>query len=189
MPSTRQLVTDKLLSVLSDPVTGFNARFAAVAESYGVDNAFEIDWTPGSLNFAEVYLSPDQIEMANMLPADDGVCVLLYTSTSVTNSGDERQKPSLFSGKILAHVDFILKRKTIRLLRQGVNLPSDTAGTLEKLSNSIEDAFLSTVMDSSVDWAPVSFNGDFQCSREPFLFGGDGWQSRIPFQLMCEVHA
>jgi hypothetical protein len=43
-------------------------------------------------------------------------------------------------------------------------------------------------MAPDVDWFPVSFNGDFQCSREPFLFMGDGWQARIPFQLMCEVH-
>jgi hypothetical protein len=188
MPSTRQLVTDKLLSVLSDPATGFNPRFAAIAPSYGVDNTFEIDWTPGSVNFAEVYLDPSQVEFANMLPAENGVCVLLYTSTSVTNSGDERQKPSLFSGKILAHVDFILKRKTIRLLRQGANLPSDSGGTLEKLVNTIEDAFLACVMAPAVSWSPVSFNGDFQCSREPFLYAGDGWQSRIPFQLVCEVH-
>ena len=188
MPSTRQLVTDTLLSVLADSITGFNPRFANIAATYGLDGAFAIDWTPGSVNFAEVYLAPDQIEFANMIPGDDGVCVLLYTSTSMTNSGEERQKPATFSGKIMAHVDFILKRKTIRLLRQGANLPSDSGGTLEMLSNAIEDAFVSTVMDATVDWSPVCFNGDFQCSREPFLFTGDGWQSRIPFQLMYEVH-
>jgi hypothetical protein len=97
----------------------------------------------------------------------------MYTSTSATNSGEDRQKPSTFSGKILLHVDFILKRKTIRLLRQGANLPSDAGGTLERLANAIEDAFLAAVMDRLAAWPPVSFDGDFQCSREPYLFNGD----------------
>jgi hypothetical protein len=67
-------------------------------------------------------------------------------------------------------------------------LPPDVTGDMEILPDAIEDAFLTTVMAPNVDWFPVSFNGDFQCSREPFLFMGDGWQARIPFQLMCEVH-
>lgn len=189
MPVTRQLVSSTILNVLADPANGFNVQLRALAEAYGVANPFEIDWTPGSPNFAQIYLAPEQIEFANLIPSDDGVCVLLYTSISATNAGEERQKPSTFSGPIMAHVDFILKRKTIRLLRQGANLPSDAGGNLEQLSNAIEDAFLSTIMAPAVDWSPVDFNGDFQCAREPFLFTGDGWQSRIPFQLMCEVHA
>jgi len=189
MPRSRPRVSDTLRGILANPATGFNARFAALAAGYAVANPFAIDWTSGSANFAEIYLAPDQIEYANLIPGDDGVCVLLYTSISATNSGDERQKPSTFSGQIMAHVDFILKRKTIRLLRQGANLPSDLGGNLEQFANAIEDAFLSTIMDFTVDWSPVDFNGDFQCAREPFLFTGDGWQSRIPFQLMCEVHA
>jgi hypothetical protein len=188
MPITRQLVIDSLAGILSDPVTGFNPRFEAVAAAYGLENPFVIDWTSGSANFAEVYLAPEQIDYANLIPGDNGVCVLVYTSMSATNSGDQRQKPATFSGRILAHVDFILKRKTIRLLRQGVNLPSDSNYSLESLPNAIEDAFLSTVMDRQAAWGAVSYDGDFQCAREPFLFNGDGWQARIPFQLMCEVH-
>ena len=36
--------------------------------------------------------------------------------------------------------------------------------------------------------APVSFNGDFSCAREPSAFLGDGWQQRLPFILLTEVH-
>jgi len=189
MPYTRQAVVDQALAILADPATGFNPRFAALATAYGVANPFTIDWEIGSANFAELYVAPEQIDYANLIPGDDGVCVLMYTSTSATNTGEDRQKPSTFSGKILLHVDFILKRKTIRLLRQGENLPSDAGGTLERLANAIEDAFLAAVMDRLATWPPVSFDGDFQCAREPYLFNGDGWQTRIPFQLLCEVHA
>ena len=188
MPLTRKLVSDTLLGILGDPTAGFNAQFMAIAGAYSIDNPFEIDWGAGSANFAQVYIAPEQIDYADLIPADGGTCVLLYTSTSVTNSGEERQKPSIFSGRIMAHVDFLLRRKTLRLLRQGVNLPSDSGGNLENLANAIEDAFLSTVMARSAEWSPVNFNGDFQCAREPFVYTGDGWQARIPFQLVCEVN-
>jgi len=188
MPSTRKVVRETLLAVLADPDTGFNANLANVGAAYGIDSIFEIDWTTGSPNFFQGNIAPDQIVSADLIPDEAGVCVALYTSVSQTNSGDERQKPSIFSGKILLHVDFYLRRRKLHILRQGDSLPPDVTGDMEILPDAIEDAFLTTVMAPDVDWFPVSFNGDFQCSREPFLFMGDGWQARIPFQLMCEVH-
>ena len=188
MGNNRQVIVDQLVAILANDTTGFNARLAEVATEYGIANAITIDWTSGSANFAEVFIRPEQIEYAGLLPGDEGVCALIYTSSSITNQGEERQKPSTFSGKVLLHVDFYLKRKTIRLLRQGADLPSDSSYSLERLPNAIEDAFLATVMDKLADWAPVSFNGDFQCTREPFQFNGDGWQMRIPFQLLCEIY-
>jgi hypothetical protein len=187
MPATRLIARQKLVSILADPANGFNARLAAIATEYGI-HPFEIDWTPGSPTFFCASVAPEQIDSTGMLPADDGICVVLYTSVSQTNSNEERQKPSIFSGKLMLHVDFYLSRRVLNLLRHGKNLPADSAGDLEALPDAIEDAFLQTVMAKSVDWSPVDFNGDFSCSREPFLFSGDGWQQRLPFILMCEVH-
>jgi hypothetical protein len=187
MPSTRQLARAKLVSILADPAVGFNVHLAAVAAQYGIA-PFEIDWAPGSPNFFQGFVAPGQIGDADLIPAGDGVCVALYTSVSQTNSNDERQKPSIFSGKILLHADFYMLRKTLRLLRQGANLPSDSGGDLEEFVDAIEDAFLTTVMARAVDWSPVSFNGDFSCAREPLVFNGDGWQQRLPFNLLCEVN-
>jgi hypothetical protein len=189
MPMTRQTVIDQLVQILADADTGFNANLAAIATDYGLSDAFEVDWTPGSSNFAEAFVVPDQIDFTEMLPRDDGVCVLAYTSTSVMNQGEELQKPAVFSGRIMAHVDFFLKRKTIRLLRQGGRLPSDASYSLEQLPNAIEDAFLATVNATHAGWWPVSYNGEFMCAREPFRFNGDGWQMRIPFTLLCQIHA
>jgi hypothetical protein len=133
MPSTRKVVRETLLAVLADPDTGFNANLANVGAAYGIDSIFEIDWTTGSPNFFQGNISPDQIVSADLIPDEAGVCVALYTSVSQTNSGDERQKPSIFSGKILLHVDFYLRRRKLHILRQGDSLPPDVTGDMEIL--------------------------------------------------------
>jgi hypothetical protein len=188
MPSTRLLVRQTALRILADPSVGFNAHLAAIAASYGIAHPFAINWTPGSQNFFQGYVAPDHIEQTDLLPAGDGVSVAMYTSQSQTNAGDERQKPSTFSGKILLHVDFYFRRSTLNLLRQGAKLPGDDGGDLDSLPDAVEDAFLQTVMAPHAGWSPVSFNGDFSCAREPFAFLGDGWQQRLPFILLTEVH-
>lgn len=86
------------------------------------------------------------------------------------------------------HVDFYFRRSTLNFLRQGARLPGDDSGDLDSLPDAVEDAFLQTVMAPHAGWAPVSFNGDFSCAREPFAFLGDGWQQRLPFILLTEVH-
>ena len=179
MPQTRKLVRDKLLAVLADQMNGFNARFA---------EPLNLDWGAGSMTLIQAFVAPEQLPVSDLIPADQGICVALYTSTSQTNSNEERQKPSIFSGKILVHVDFHLVRRPLRLPIQGRDLPNEAGNDLESLLDAIEDAFLLTIMSPSVDWSPVDFNGDFSCARDALELTGDGWQQRLPFTLLCEVH-
>ena len=61
MPQISKFVRDALKAQLSANSTGFNARLAAIAPTYGVDAA-QIDWTDSSTNFIFGRVAPELFE-------------------------------------------------------------------------------------------------------------------------------
>lgn len=168
---TRKRIRDAAVGALSDVVTGFNARLAALATDYGI-TPFVIDFGPTSRNFLQSYLSPDQVDFSNVAtyPA-----MVVYTASS-ENTNIEKFR--LFSGQVELYIDVYLR------YRQSLE-SRDT----ESIADAVEDALTQILNDPLMPWpATVAYNGGFRSPREPLALLGDGYEQRIPVQLLFEVN-
>lgn len=169
-----KIVTDELFQKLSDESTGFNAFYQEAAAEYGTLTVVEVDWSPGSKQFMQAYLSPDEVKDSQLTGYAKPV-VALYTSVS-ENTNDEKFR--IFSGNITAHVDIYYKS------RQGA--PVDD---LEKVFNSIKAAVLNVFNQRDVIWSSsLAYNGEFSCNPDPIELYGDGYVGRVPFEIVFEVN-
>ena len=173
MISTRKALRDAMKAVLSDATTGFNARLASSAVSYGI-TAFTITWTTGSRNFFQGWLDPTDAETISQLFADSALC--LYTSSAVN---EHRQKPSKFSGPIVGHVDIYLK------FRDGIET-DDT----ESICEACEAAVIECFANPAAAWpANVTFGDQFNGQWGPIQLLQDGWMRVVPCAFVFEVNA
>lgn len=164
--------------MLADATTGFNARLAAIAASYGI-TAFAVDWDLNSTSFIQSFVDPSAVDVAPLIPAD--VAALLYTSLSSESHEQEgRTKFARYSGQIILHLDFYLR------FDDGMEpLERNT----EDIADAIEDAVIQVLRRTDADWpAGVVFNGDVASPRESIVHLADGYGQRIPFTFLFEVH-
>jgi hypothetical protein len=167
----RKLVRDAILSLLSDPSTGFNPTLAALAGAYGI-SPFQIDFTGASGNFAISHIDKSNIEHSQLLEFPGGC---LYTTDAV-DKGDPHG--FYFAGAVMAHVVFFVRE------RQGVE-----GFNTEDPFDAIEDAVLSVVNRPGNQWpAGVAFQRQAEMSREYLFPLGDGYGTSIPIGLLFGVY-
>ena len=183
MPQVRKPIEDALLAVLADSTNGFNAELAAIAVTYKI-TAFTIDWTEGPTvtNFGLVELEPDAAEtFFSSFPA-----AALYTSTSMN---ERRMKFKVFSGQVLAGIDFWLRYRALKDLQHGGNEWGGT-NNYQKLPNAVEDAILQMLDDQKATLRASGYywNGDYLCERTKVAIAGDGHEQLMTFTLGFERH-
>ena len=157
----RKRVRDAAIGFLADPGTGFNPKFYALADIYGVA-AFEIDFSPDSRNFAQCFVDPDNVEKSQLL---DFPGVTVYT-TEAEDIGEPRGLA--FFGNVILAVDFYVR------LREGAERNT------EDLMDAVEDAVLSALNDPSNDWPPgVLFSRITKVDRQSVQPLADGFHQLI----------
>lgn len=180
MKAYRKAAREAVLRILSDEVTGFNARMADLAQEYFVE-PFSIDFSPTSTNFIQsaVGVDTDNFAYSKMFPKPLGMT--LYTVGAV-NTKD--QNSGFFSGQVECRIDAYLQFSA--KLREG--LDTIEGGNTEDALDAIEEAILLCLHDDAAAWGPVSYNLDVTTARGALKTTGDGWQQRISIILVCGVH-
>ncbi len=181
MAQVRKLVRDAVRRILSNPSTGFNARFAALAADYGVDPV-EIDFiSEDSESFlqARVPRDSDDIQYTQLFPAP--LALVLYTDDL---ANQKLQNSPFFSGLVSCRLDFYIVERD----RNQPEIAAVRLGDNESIAEAVEEAALNAlVFSSDLDWGPVTFNLDFQSERGDLRIEPDGQSQRISIVLACEV--
>lgn len=157
---------------LADAATGFNAKLAAVASTYGIQ-PFTIDWSATSKNFFRGFIDPNDVD--DSTPSRYPL-VMLY---SITSSNDHDSMPRVFSGKVTLGLDFHVTWKQGNALKN-----------FEDLGDAIEDAVYAVFSDGN--W-PQLWGAQYACqtgitlSKRPVESGGEHWRQTISFRLVFQV--
>lgn len=176
----RKTLRDAVVSVLADETSGFNARLAASAVTYGIiPFTINFDAPPqGDIPHPDQNFFLGNIEAASVetSPLMSFPAACLYT-TDALDRGDPRGMG--FTGEVAANLDFYVR------YRIGVE-PFDT----ESILDAIEDAVISTLNDPPVQWpVGVLFMRNTRVTRDGIRELADGWQQRIMIRTVFGVYA
>lgn len=177
MPLIRAPQRAKLEALISNPSTGFNPAYAAMRALYitaGFNpGAITINFSPGTGQFFQGYLSSDAIDVSQLV---NPPAFCLYTSLSNSRDADS-EKYRIFSGTVIGHLDFYYKRL------DGVEV-DDTEDTMDCVEDTIAAL---TATPGTPDWSGGTYFGSYSCSRDPLIEFGDGYAQRLPFQFAFRV--
>lgn len=172
----RKTVRDAIVAVLAEPSTGFNARLAAYATTYGI-TPITIDFTGAADNFALSRISIETLEQSALINLDP-LSACLFTGPSA-DTGLPRGIP--FSGTVDAHLRLFYRPRSGA---EGYNT--------EDWIDAIEDAALSAINSPSVVWPinqsiSVIFSRQCAADRTEIHQLSDGHMQmseiRIPFEV------
>ena len=165
----RKVTRDAVRTALSAAVTGFNAQLAAIAAAYSIV-PYTIDWAAESRQTFQGYISPEQIDVSQIV---EYPAVVLYTSDAINENFEKGHR---FGGQVQAHMDWYLRFKT------GIEVDD-----VESILDATEDAALEAINDYSAWPANVIYNRQFQVSRDAISLLGEGWEQRIAVQMLFHV--
>lgn len=156
-------------NALADATTGFNARCALLAPTYGVQ-AISIDFTlPGSKSFAIANIDPVQLleQVGRKAPL-----MVLY-SKGFRSQQETNRVP--FEGFVPVFADIVFGFK------------SDTIfGNLELTGSMIEDVMSRILYET--EWAPPVYQvADYSGDRTSLETGDKYWLQRLKFQVTFRV--
>jgi len=172
MPQVSKLFRDAVIAKLSHATTGFNARLAAVASTYGI-TAFEIDFTTGS-NFFQGALTPDVLARSSRVQAP---FMCLY-ATGWHNENQEKSR--VFSGPVDLTLD-------VELAWQQDN-PDET--NFESMADAVEDVILATLNESTHSgWGSVVYAKQIECVRSPVSLDASSFSQSLSFNMTAVVNA
>ena len=174
-----ELVDERLKLALSDPVTGFNARWAAIIAARPAANlpAITIDWSDDSTNYIRHALDPGDLFKSRFPSSPLGIAQ--YTSECAADP--DGTKGFYFDGTVLAHVDFYV-------VREGGVIAVESKA--EAFKHAIVNAALQAVHDRNLTLFqanPVLYNGDFRSIPELVIQTDDGYVHRVPIEFLFTV--
>lgn len=177
---TRFNVRRAIRELMADRQYGFLAQFERIAESYGLSEIPEIDWNPGSRNFAQVNLQPeDALErFQGNLPG-----CLLYTT--VSNSPGAKIRFNSYSGEILAHLDFY--RATGWTVGDEPTLEGED---MESVADAYEMAAYMVMSRADIRWPDygVTYDANLTVDRtQNIILVGDGYHQIIPVFMAFQI--
>ena len=176
MANFRRAARRAIYDRLADPSTGFNARLAAVAGDYAIENVPVIEFQEGSGTVFEGFLVPSDATSISEIAQRFGgerLALVLYTSQAV----DQREtKMAKFSGPVLVNMDFYW------MALNGAEL-----GQTENVADALEDAVFECLRAPAVSWPDRIGLGAMECTRDPVSLEGDGYIQRIPMVAELSV--
>ena len=175
MAQISKRVREAVILRLADATDGLNARFAAIASAYGINDPskYSIDFATGSKQFFQGFLGPDDIESTTPLKYP---LVCLYSAGS---SNQNLQKFTRFSGVVTIGLDIhVTWRK------------SSAMQSFEDLGDAFEDSVIGLLNDPT--WAasygaPIAYNGEISFQKTPLVLEGENWRQSLLFRLIFQV--
>lgn len=166
-----KIVREAVQGQLSMPVSGINARLAAIAEGYGLD-PYVIDWTNESSNFIYGRVTPQAFEASSVFTYP------LLTIDTVRSQDTRRIKFATFAGPVIVTIDVHHSWIDSAVL-------ADFASTVDMT----EDAIVSCMNDQEVQTWPgnLLWNGQITLQRGQIMMGGNGWLQSAQFICNFEL--
>lgn len=165
-------VRDAVKAQLSDPQAGLNYRLSALAGGYGMDAAYEIDWSGTSQNFIFGRVAPEQFEETSAFSYP------LLTIDTVRTQDTRRIKFATFAGPVVATIDV-----------HHSWIEESVLADFASMVDLTEDAVISCMNDQSGQNWPgnLLWNGSIATQRGPIKMGGMGWLQSVQFVCNFEL--
>lgn len=183
MNSPHKLARTAIVNALSDATYGWNAKYPAIAATYGSPVAsFTLTFTSASRNvFFGQLAGFNDLDLTQL---DQYQCVAIYTTAAVNQ---KREMPRSFSGPVIARVDWMLSYRDKRGTATGIEA-NDTESPADAIDECMHEIFSvrlgsSIALPSGVSWAK-----NIACDRSELLLEDDGFSQLIRYELIFEVH-
>jgi hypothetical protein len=153
---------------LSDAAMGFNAKYAAIQDSYQTPD-IAIDWSADSINFGWGPVPIDLIEETSPLRYP---LLAIMADRGQQDPPQQRIKYKQFSGKIQANVWVHLSWE------------DEQVTDFETWPEAVIDAMYSSINDPTLPnkWGTgVLYNGDLNFVKGPIVMAGRNWRRTIAF--------
>ena len=181
MANYRKVLRDALVAALSDGTTGFNAKLAALGQTYGIQ-PFALEWGGNSKNVVYGYLDDEELDVSQIFEFPGAVICTTFAEDMRKIVG------KTFSGTVGAAVVIYLRYQQLDAPNYGTNQP-DFSNDFDKYADAVADAFSGAIKDGRTHFrASNCLHSQYREDRSPVLNLGDGHTQTITFSLEFEVH-